>query len=155
MLRGGFGTNYSVTFQTGGNTGFSANTSYVSSNDANLTPANGLSNPFPGGVVQPSGSTLGLSTALGQGFSFADPNRTIPKVYNYSLALQQQLPGHTLLEVAFAGNDATQLPVSKKHQLPAALLLRASGQRHSGAEHHAIGPSNQPHGRKDSGVESE
>jgi hypothetical protein len=113
VLRGGFGTNYSVTFQTGGNTGFSANTSYVSSNDANLTPANGLSNPFPGGVVQPSGSTLGLSTALGQGFSFADPNRTIPKVYNYSLALQQQLPGHTLLEVAFAGNDATQLPVSK------------------------------------------
>ena len=50
---------------------------------------------------------------LGQGFSFADPNRTIPKVYNYSLALQQQLPGQTLLEVAFAGNYATQLSVSK------------------------------------------
>jgi hypothetical protein len=113
VLRGGFGTNYSVTFQTGGNTGFSANTGYVSSNDAGITPANGLSSPFPGGILAPTGSSLGLATQLGQGFSFADPNRTIPKVYNYSLAVQHQLPGHTLLEVAFAGNDATQLAVSK------------------------------------------
>ena len=113
VLRGGFGTNYSVTFQTGGNTGFSANTGYVASNDSNLTPANGLSSPFPGGVLTPTGSSLGLATQLGQGFTFADPNRTIPKVYNYSLAIQHQLPGQTLLEVAFAGNYATQLPVSK------------------------------------------
>jgi outer membrane receptor protein involved in Fe transport len=113
VLRGGFGTNYSVTFQTGGNTGFSATTGYVSSNDAGLTPANGLTSPFPGGVLQPTGSSLGLATQLGQGFSFADPNRTIPKVYNYSLAIQHQLPGQTLLEVAFAGNYATQLSVSK------------------------------------------
>ena len=113
VLRGGFGTNYSVTFQTGGNTGFSANTSYVGSNDAGLTPANGLSSPFPGGILAATGSSLGLSTALGQGFTFADPNRTIPKVYNYSLALQHQLPKNTLLEVAFAGNYATQLSVSK------------------------------------------
>jgi hypothetical protein len=113
VLRGGFGTNYSVTFQTGNSTGFSVGTGYVSSNDSGLTPANGLSSPFPGGILQPTGRTLGLATQLGQGFSFADPNRTIPKVYNYSLALQQQLPGHTLLEVAYAGNDATQLSVSK------------------------------------------
>ena len=113
VIRGGFGTNYSVTFQTGGNTGYSASTGYVSSNDAGLTPANGLANPFPGGVLVPTGSSLGLSTQLGQGFTFADPDRTIPKVYNYSLAIQQQLPGQLLLEVAFAGNYATQLSVSK------------------------------------------
>ena len=113
VLRGGFGTNYSVTFQTGGNTGFSVNTGYISSNDAGLTPVNGLSNPFPGGILAPTGSSLGLATQLGQGFSFADPNRTIPKVYNYSLALQEQLPGHTLVEVAFAGNYGSQLSVSK------------------------------------------
>jgi hypothetical protein len=113
VIRGGFGTNYSVTFQTGGNTGFSANTAVIASNDSGITPANGLSNPFPTGVLPATGSSLGLSTALGQGITFADPNRTIPKVYNYSLAVQEQLPGHTLLEVAFAGNDATQLSVSK------------------------------------------
>ncbi|SPE27406.1 putative Cna B domain protein [Candidatus Sulfopaludibacter sp. SbA3] len=113
VLRGGFGTNYSVTFQTGGNTGYSANTGFISSNDSGLTPANGLSNPFPTGILPATGSSLGLATQLGQGFSFADPNRAIPKIYNYSLALQQQLPGHTLAEVAFAGNYATDLSVSK------------------------------------------
>ncbi|HLK62626.1 MAG TPA: TonB-dependent receptor [Bryobacteraceae bacterium] len=113
VLRGGFGTNYSVTFQTGGNTGFSANTGMIVSNDSNLTPVNGLSNPFPTGIIPATGSTLGLATQLGQGFTFADPDRTIPKVYNYSLAVQQQLPKNTLLEVAFAGNYASQLSVSK------------------------------------------
>jgi hypothetical protein len=113
VIRGGFGTNYSVTFQTGGNTGFSSNTGYIASNDAGLTPASTLLNPFPTGIIQPTGSSLGLATQLGQGFSFADPNRTIPKIYNYSLAIQQQLPMQTLLEVAFAGNYATQLSVSK------------------------------------------
>jgi hypothetical protein len=113
VLRGGFGTNYSVTFQTGGNTGFSTSTGYVDSNDANLTPANGLTTPFPGGILSPTGRSLGLATSEGQSFTFADPDRTIPKVYNYSLALQQQLPMHILLEVAFAGNYASQLSVSK------------------------------------------
>ena len=113
VLRGGFGTNYSVTFQTGGNTGFSANTGYISSNDSGLTPANGLSSPFPGGILAPTGRSLGLATSEGQGYTFADPNRTIPKIYNYSLALQQQLVGHTLVEVAFAGNYASDLSVSK------------------------------------------
>ena len=113
VLRGGFGTNYSVTFQTGGNTGFSSNTGYIASNDSNLTPANGLSNPFPTGILQATGASLGLATQLGQGFTFADPDRVIPKVYNYSLAVQHQLPGQTLVEVAFAGNDATDLSVSK------------------------------------------
>jgi hypothetical protein len=113
VIRGGFGTNYSVTFQTGGNTGFSANTGYIATNDAGLTPVNGLSNPFPTGILPPTGSGLGLATQLGQGFTFADPDRTIPRVYNYSLAIQHQLPGQTLLEVAFAGNYATQLSVTK------------------------------------------
>jgi hypothetical protein len=113
VIRGGFGVNYSVTFQTGGNTGFSSNTGYISSNDSGLTPASTLLNPFPTGIIQPTGSSLGLATQLGQGFTFADPDRTIPKVYNFSLAIQQQLPGQTLLELAYAGNYATQLSVSK------------------------------------------
>jgi hypothetical protein len=113
VVRGGFGVNYSVTFQTGGNTGFSSSTGYISSNDAGLTPATTLTNPFPTGIIQPTGSSLGLATQLGQGFSFADPSRTIPKVYNFSLAIQQQLPGQILLELAYAGNYATQLSVSK------------------------------------------
>ena len=113
VVRGGFGINYSVTFDTGRNTGFSQSTGYVGSNDAGLTPVNGLSNPFPTGIIQPTGSSLGLATALGQGYTFSDPARTVPQIYNYSLAVQHQLPGQTLLEVAYVGNYATQLSVSK------------------------------------------
>jgi len=113
VLRGGFGTYYSVTFQSGGSNGFSTTTGYVTSNDNGITPANGFSNPFPGGILAPTGSSLGLGTLLGQGFTFADPDRTIPKIYNYSLSLQQQLPKQTLVELAFSGNFASQLSVSK------------------------------------------
>lgn len=114
VLRGGYGINYSVSFQTGGANGFSTTTGYVASTDNNLTPANTLTNPFPAGsVLQPSGRTLGLSTLLGQGLTFADPTRTIPLVHNYSLALQHLLPKQLLVEVAYAGNHATQLSVSK------------------------------------------
>lgn len=113
VLRGGFGTFYSVTFQTGGANGFSTTTAYVASNDNNLTPANGLGNPFPGGILAPTGNSLGLATLLGQGFTFADPDRTIPKVYNYSLALQHLFPKNTLVELAFAGNYGSQMSVSK------------------------------------------
>lgn len=109
VLRGGFGAMYMPTFNTGQNNGFSTTTSYVSSTDGNLTPATTLSNPYPGGIVVPSGSSLGLSTLLGQGFTFSDPNRTIPKVFNYSFGVQQLLPWRTSLDVAYVGNYASQL----------------------------------------------
>ena len=113
VLRGGYGVTYSPTFQSGNANGFNSTTSYISSNDANLTPAGNMVNPFPTGIIPPVGSSLGLSTLLGQGFTFADPQRTIPRVQQYSLGLQHQLPGQFVLEVSFAGNDATELPVSK------------------------------------------
>jgi hypothetical protein len=113
VLRGGIGIVYEPTFQSGSANGFSNTTAFVASNDGNLTPSNQLVNPFPTGLIQPVGRTLGLSTLVGQGFTFADPNRTIPKVAQYSLSLQQQLPQQILLEVAFAGNYASELPVSK------------------------------------------
>ena len=45
-------------------TGFASQTAYVASNDGGLTPAGSLANPFPQGIVQPSGSALGLLTGL-------------------------------------------------------------------------------------------
>ena len=113
VLRGGYGITYEPTFQSGNANGFNSTTGYIASNDANITPAGNLVNPFPTGIIAPVGRTLGLSTLLGQGFTFADPQRTIPRVQQYSLGLQHQFPGQFVLEVSFAGNDATELPVSK------------------------------------------
>ena len=44
-------------------------------------PATTLSNPFPNGIVQPTGASLGLNTALGSNVMFANPNRQIPHVF--------------------------------------------------------------------------
>ena len=45
--------------------GYASSTSWNTSNDGGYTPANLLRNPFPQGLVQPSGNQLGASTQLG------------------------------------------------------------------------------------------
>lgn len=66
VLRGGYGafwTPYQSTFET--SYGYEAFTDLLASNDGGLTPAVGLSNPFPAGVDRPQGSSLGLLTGAG------------------------------------------------------------------------------------------
>jgi outer membrane receptor protein involved in Fe transport len=68
VLRGGYALVYGQTFYDPGNApGFSQTTNMVTSVQAGL-PFNTLENPFPGGVLQPVGSSLGLLTALGQSY---------------------------------------------------------------------------------------
>ncbi len=112
VLRGGFGTFFEPTFDTGQSSGFSSSTSLVSSLDGGLTPAVTLSNPYPT-IVAPTGRAAGLSTLLGQSFTFSNPGRKIPKVYNYSFGVEQQLPWQVVLDVFYAGNYAQDIEVSK------------------------------------------
>ena len=113
VFRGGYGLSYLPTFDIGNNNGFSTTTSFVSSTDGGLTPANYLRNPYPGGVIQPAGSSLGLSTMLGQSFTFANPNRKVPYVHQFSAQLQQQLPWRMLFSVGYAGSRTEDIQVSK------------------------------------------
>lgn len=113
VLRSGFGIMYEPTFDTGNNNGFSTSTSFISSNNGGLTPANTLSNPYPTGIVQPTGSSLGLLTLLGQSFTYSDPGRRIPKVYQYSFGIQHQFPWQFLTDVFYGGNYAQDVEVSK------------------------------------------
>ena len=39
-----------------------------------------MSNPFPNGLVQPSGNSLGLLTGVGGDIYFVDPNKGAPRV---------------------------------------------------------------------------
>ena len=112
VLRGGFGVFFTPTFDTGQSNGFSTSTSYIPSNNGGLTPAGSLSNPYPL-IQQPTGRSLGLLTLLGQGFTFSNPNRVIPKVYNYSFGIEQEVPGQIVVDVFYAGNYAQGLEVSK------------------------------------------
>jgi hypothetical protein len=110
VFRGGFGIIYFNTLETPIGTGFSqltTNTNYTSS-----APLTTLANPFPAGVVLPTGNSLGLSTSLGQAISFVDPHHVQPKSAQYSASLQQQFPGSIALQVAYVGARPTRLEVS-------------------------------------------
>ncbi|HEX9000560.1 MAG TPA: carboxypeptidase regulatory-like domain-containing protein [Blastocatellia bacterium] len=107
VLRGGYGRYYVNPVGAPGypNNGFSIQTPFVSSADSNRTPiANSLNNPFPNGVLRPAGSSLGLETFLGLGFSYSDPNFKVPNVDNYSLGIQRQLPWNVAAEISYVGS---------------------------------------------------
>jgi hypothetical protein len=89
--------------------GFVPVTTYNPSNDGNGTPAGGLSNPFTQGVLQPTGSSLGASTALGSTFSFVDQNRTASLVQQFSFDVQRQLPWNVALQFGYVGSRSRNL----------------------------------------------
>ncbi len=110
VVRAGFGLIYFNTLETPIGTGFSQTTSY--NNYVTNTPVNSLSNPFPSGVVLPTGSSLGLSTALGQSVSFIDPNHVQPRSTQYSFSVQRQLPADLTVQLAYVGTRPTRLEVN-------------------------------------------
>ncbi len=118
VLRGGFGIVYAPTFDTGRNNGYSVDTPYVATTN-NYTPANVLSNPYPSGINVPVGSSEGLSTLLGSGFTFGDPGRKIPRVEQYSFGLEYQLPSDMMMDVSYFGNRATLETSQSINALPA------------------------------------
>jgi hypothetical protein len=91
----------------GGSLGFAADTNLAATigGGANAyIPATTLSNPFPNGIVQPTGSTLGLNTALGSTITFSNPNRKIPHVLQYSFGVQHQLPWNVTVDASYVGS---------------------------------------------------
>lgn len=110
VVRAGFGLIYFNTLESPIGTGFSQNTSY--NNYVTSTPVNQLSNPYPAGVVLPTGSSLGLSTALGQGVTFIDPNHVQPRSTQFTLNVQRQLPRDLTVQIAYVGARPTHLEVN-------------------------------------------
>lgn len=112
ILRSGFGVFYApIRFADDASLalGYTQTTTYVASNNGNSTPANSLSNPFPGGVLQPVGNSLGALAGIGSSFNYLDQNRTSGLVYQYSLDIQQELPFHIGMEIGYFGSDSHHL----------------------------------------------
>jgi hypothetical protein len=107
VLRGGWGLyyspwNYSAAGTTGwGQIGYSATTPVPQPTSG--VPTVSLSNPFPAGLVQPSGNTLGLLTGAGGDIYFVDPNKGAPRVQQYSVDLQRELPGGMSVGIGYTG----------------------------------------------------
>jgi hypothetical protein len=84
-----------------------------------LLPTADLSNPFPSGILDPAGSSAGLTTFLGQSVDFFSAQMKNPYSERWTLGVQQQLTS-TLLMGASADADrpAIRLLNSDSHRCP-------------------------------------
>jgi hypothetical protein len=122
VIRAGYGVSYLATFTTAGNQGYSTSTPYVATDDGLHSNGNNLSNPYPQGILTPTGSKLGLASFMGQSVSFTNPDRVIPKVHQFSFGVQRELPFRAVVEVSYVGSRSKELDVS--HQLNAVSLAQ-------------------------------
>ena len=113
VLRGGYGLYYTAisASEAGGSTGFSRTTPIQTSVDG-LIPTVKASNPLAGGsLLQPIGSTQGLSTNLGLGMGLSYLPRSLPKSHMISAGIQRELPWAINLDASFVGNYSSGLPI--------------------------------------------
>ncbi|MBS1855981.1 MAG: carboxypeptidase regulatory-like domain-containing protein [Acidobacteria bacterium] len=117
VIRGGGGRFSQASFDTGGQNGFSRTTAFTATNDNYITPNDTLDNPFRGGILAPTGSSLGALTNLGQGvtWNYQDPRRIYS--WEYSLHLQHQIKSW-LFELGYTHNKSYNIPQGLNENLP-------------------------------------
>jgi hypothetical protein len=132
VLRGGYGvfflpvTGDDIGRSLGGE-GFFATTTFLSSTDGGITPANYLSNPFPNGLIQPTGSSKGLASQLGQDLQTVLRDNRTAYAQEFNFDIQRIAPGNILIDAAYAGNKGSKLPVNIQfNQLPDQFLSQGS-----------------------------
>jgi hypothetical protein len=104
VLRAGYGQYFLNPTGQGNNAGFSQSTNLIASNDGGRTPTYALSNPWPNGIDEPPGSSLGPLTFLGRGPDFSNPDFVVPNVHQFSVGVQRELPWRISLEATYAGS---------------------------------------------------
>jgi hypothetical protein len=112
-LRGGYGIIYLNTLYNPIGTGYSQGTGYQGYLPQSSQPQTTVSNPFPNGILLPTGSGAGLATAIGQGPSFVDPTHVPPRSTQWTVNMQQEFPDRWLLQVEYIGQDPNHLEVSR------------------------------------------
>ncbi|HEY3136868.1 MAG TPA: TonB-dependent receptor [Blastocatellia bacterium] len=117
IFRGGYGifwapTQYPFPSENSmGTRGFTAVTTFFSSADGGLTPADRLDNPFPNGIEKPVGSKLGLLTGAGGDVHFIDQFGKSAYVQQYSVDVQRQIRGDIAFTLGYVGSRSTHLGV--------------------------------------------
>jgi hypothetical protein len=117
-IRGGYGMFYDMLGTnriTVNQVGFSRDTTLTPSLDNGQTFVANLTNPFPTGLLEPVGSSLGLMTSVGQGvtFPFVGDVKN-PLNHRWSLGFQRELPGLMMVEATYVGSFGQNLPVIRQ-----------------------------------------
>lgn len=115
VIRGGAGAFYSTYGTTGIiQPGFSQRTPVPANENGDLSvPTAYLNNPFPRGIQQPVGASLGANTFLGQNVSYVENKLAQPVTWRWSLNVQRELGNSYLLEVGYIGSVASRLTESR------------------------------------------
>ncbi len=106
VIRGGYGLFWEP-WQYGsrrfGQEGFARTTSMVQPSIEKAAPSASLGDPYPGGLITATGSSLGLLQGLGGAISPIDPNFTAGYVQQYSIDMQRELPGNMAITLGYVG----------------------------------------------------
>ena len=112
VIHGGYGTFYAPwQYNTAnhGQIGFARRTSLNQSSAESEAPITTLDNPFPAGLQQPIGSSLGLLTGVGGSISYIDQDKGSPIVHQYSVDVQRELPGEMAITFGYQGATGRDL----------------------------------------------
>src|SRR5207237_3518119 len=107
VLRGGYGMYWAPwNYSPARSTGYSQTTTLVQNTNVPITT---IDNPFPTGLLQPSGNSQGLLSGVSTGVSFFDPDATAPRMQQAFGDVQRQLPGDMSVVVGYVGSAGDPL----------------------------------------------
>ena len=91
--------------------GFSQGTNIVPSPDNGVTIRATLNNPFPDGVLDPPGNSLGVNTFVGRTIGRFNDDLAFknPQAMRLALTLQRELPGQWVVEGGYVGSRSYDL----------------------------------------------
>jgi TonB-dependent receptor-like protein len=112
VVRGGYGFFYGLS--SAQNTGeladgFIVGTPWIPSVD-HVHQTSTIVNPLPNGLVEPTGPKLGLIQTIGG--DIYGPMRSIaptPRIQEWSLSVERELPGNSMVEIAYSGSKGNRL----------------------------------------------
>ncbi len=123
-IRGGWGRFYSNPnndyLQT---SGFSNTTPLVFSANESMLPLNNkINDPFPDGILLPTGSAAGSQTFAGRAFSVVNTHFRVPHVNTFSISIQRALPKRSVLDISYSATRGVDLQDSRTmNDIPAAM----------------------------------
>jgi Carboxypeptidase regulatory-like domain/TonB dependent receptor len=126
VFRGGYGLSYLPMFERSTSNGFSISSGYIASIQTGI-PANTLSNPYPAGLITPTGSSKGLLSLIGQGFGFSNRDVVVPYVHQFSAGFQREIPWGMVLDLSYIGSRTRKMSIGRAiNEVSAADLARGA-----------------------------
>jgi hypothetical protein len=119
VIRGAGGIYYGPSTEMVANTfldsdGFTSSSAWNATNynaDGNTIINYPLSNPFPTGVIKPTGAALGAETYLGSTLNTVLHSPRTLTTYNFNFGFEYEFPHSTILSAAYVGSRGLFLPL--------------------------------------------